>query len=282
MSKAGTGVRTIEVRRADGTGIDLDSVAVEEPLEIRLGYSDGERRQQSSISITMRTPGHDVELAVGFLLTEGIISEAGAVMAARNYGPDGTENGAQNVVQVELTDQTVCDIERLRRNYYTTSSCGVCGKASLDALYVQGGGPINDDNFRISAETLKPLPDRLREQQANFAITGGIHAAAAFDSSGKLGQLFEDVGRHNALDKLIGATLLGEELPLIDRGILVSGRASFELLQKAMMAGCPLLAAVGAPSSLAIAAATEFNMTLIGFLNQRGFNIYTGEKRVQL
>ena len=277
---ADPGMRRVRVRRAGDPGEADDWVAVEEPLEIRLGFSAGGGRHQQSISITMRTPGHDVELAVGFLLGEGIIDGAGAVAKAFGCGPVDPVSGVQNVVRIELTDETDCDIERLQRNFYATSSCGVCGKRSLDALHVQGARPVADDGLTIASSALRALPGLARGMQRNFANTGGIHASANFDSAGRVTALFEDVGRHNALDKLIGERVLCGALPMHDSGILVSGRASFELVQKAMMAGCPVLAAVGAPSSLAVDAAREFNLTLVGFLGPERFNVYTGSHRV--
>ena len=257
-----------------------DAVAVEEPLEIRLAYSrpDG-RRAEQSISVTMRTPGEDAELAAGFLLTEGIVAARGDIASIGPCGPP-APNGLINVVRVELGTGVEVDLDRLERHFYTTSSCGVCGKSSLDAVAVSGRYDIHDTRFSIDAAALGALPHRLLERQATFDATGGLHASGLFDPAGALAGVREDVGRHNALDKLIGHSLLEDRLPLADRGVIVSGRASFELLQKAMMAGLPMVAAVGAPSSLAVDLAREFGITLVGFLRTERFNIYSRPDRV--
>ena len=259
---------------------EVDAVATEEPLEIRLGYSDDDgQRTEASISITMRTPGADEELAIGFLFGEGIITSREDVDLVRPCGPPAA-NGLINVVRVELAEKVRPDVDRLERHFYTTSSCGVCGKASLDAVAVHGRYTIAESKFRIDANTLGHLPEALLSRQSVFGKTGGIHAAGLFDASGNIEEVREDVGRHNALDKLIGSALRNEQVPLLDRGILVSGRASFELLQKAMVAGCPMLAAVGAPSSLAVELAAEFDLTLLGFLRPDRFNAYTNSHRI--
>ena len=275
-------VKRLQIQRfgADGGACD-DVVATEEPLEIRLAYRrpDG-RRTQQSISITMRTPGNDGELAAGFLLTEGIIASAAQVDAIAPCGPPAA-NGLINVVRVDLAVGTEVDVERLKRNFYTSSSCGVCGKASLEAVAVQGRYDLHGTALQVSAETLGALPERLRALQSVFERTGGLHASGLFDTHGHIDAIREDVGRHNALDKLIGQALLKDELPLGDYGVVVSGRASFELMQKAMMAGIPMLAAVGAPSSLAVEFAEEFGMTLVGFLKADRFNVYSRPDRIQ-
>jgi FdhD protein len=260
--------------------VELDEVATEEPLEIRLAYSreDGSRKE-TSISITMRTPGNDDELAIGFLFGEGIIGAASDVTLVRPCGPPAA-NGLINVVRVELAEDVRPDVDRLERHFYTSSSCGVCGKASLDAVAVYGRYKIRESTFTIQRSVLGTLPDLLLERQSVFDKTGGIHASGLFDNLGNIELVREDVGRHNALDKLIGAQLRAGRIPLLDRGILVSGRASFELLQKAMVAGCPLVAAVGAPSSLAIELAQEFDLTLVGFLRPDQFNVYTNPHRI--
>jgi FdhD protein len=257
-----------------------DVVATEEPLEIRLAYSlpTGERAEKS-VSITMRTPGSDPELAVGFLFTEGIIRDAGDVHSVAPCGPP-APNGLINVVKVELAADVEVDIGRLERHFYTSSSCGVCGKASIDAVAVQGRFDLHAAPFRVGRGVLGALPHALQQQQAVFEQTGGLHASGLFDSAGKIEIVREDVGRHNALDKLIGKALADGRVPLVERGIVVSGRASFELMQKAMMAGCPLLAAVGAPSSLAVELAKEFGMTLVGFLSPGRFNVYHRSDRI--
>ena len=258
-----------------------DVVATEEPLEIRLELdgADGQRVERS-ISITMRTPGNDEELALGFLYSEGIIRQAADVLLARPCGPP-APNGLINVVRVELAPGVGVDLDRLERHFYTSSSCGVCGKASLDAVAVQGRFDIAANGFRVAQSVLGDLPAALRSDQAVFEATGGLHASGLFDAGGSIVALREDVGRHNALDKLVGSRLQAGALPLAEYGLVLSGRASFELMQKAMMAGCPLVAAVGAPSSLAVDLAREFGITLIGFLKPNRFNIYSRADRVR-
>lgn len=259
----------------------VDSVAVEEPLEIRLGYSTPDGRATRSISITMRTPGNDDELAAGFLFSESIIRTASDITSIEACGPPAPDSGNQNVVKVELGPNVAVDLDRLQRHFYTTSSCGVCGKTSLDALRVIGVEPMGSNSLAFDTDMLIAVPDKLRKSQATFDETGGLHAAAAFDGSGELIVTMEDVGRHNAVDKVIGMLLLQGRLPAVDLGLMVSGRASFELTQKALVAGMPLLAAVSAPSSLAVQLATEFEMTLVGFLRSDTFNIYAGEQRIR-
>lgn len=273
--------RQFQIRRyGSESETELDDVATEEPLEIRLGYSqDNGDRTEASISITMRTPGADDQLAVGFLFGEGIITRAADVQLVRPCGPPAA-NGLINVIRVELADDVRPDVKRLERHFYTTSSCGVCGKASLEAVAVHGRFEISESAFTISSSVLGTVPDQLLARQSVFGETGGIHASGLFDRDGNILDVREDVGRHNALDKLIGAQLRAGGVPLLDRGILVSGRASFELLQKAMVAGCPLVAAVGAPSSLAVELAEEFGLTLAGFLRPDRFNVYTNPHRI--
>ena len=256
-----------------------DHEAVEEPLEIRLGFSTPDGRAAKSISITMRTPGHDDELAAGFLYTEAIIKSAADIAAIEACGSPAPDSGNVNVVRVELQPDVEVDLGRLQRHFYTTSSCGVCGKASLDALRVTGNEALTSTAV-FREQVLIGLPDKLRATQDTFEQTGGLHAAAAFDTDGSILASMEDVGRHNALDKVIGRLLIENRLPGDSMGTLVSGRASFELLQKTLVAGIPLLAAVSAPSSLAVQLAREFNMTLIGFLRGDQFNIYSGDERV--
>ena len=258
-----------------------DNVAVEEPLEIQLSSPTTEGCAAKSISITMRTPGDDVELALGFMLTEGIIDRAQDVREAAVVGPDEVGGQLRNTVRVELEPEVVVDLERLQRHFYTTSSCGVCGKASLDALRVTGQKSLRDRKTRFRRDVIVAMPDKLRAQQELFSETGGLHAAAAFTSEGEIVSLKEDVGRHNAVDKVVGALLGAGRLPAGQLGLLVSGRASFELMQKALVAGMPLLAAVGAPSSLAVQLAQDFDMTLIGFLRADQFNIYAGQQRIE-
>ena len=281
-------VRRFDIRRI-GAGGDAgandgpevpDIVATEEPLEIRLAYSkpDGERAEQS-VSITMRTPGNDEELAVGFLFTEGIVRRYADVQSVAPCGPP-APNGLINVVRVELAPDVAVELKRLERHFYTSSSCGVCGKASLDAVAVQGAFNLHAVELKVDRDVLSRLPRELQAQQAVFEQTGGLHASGLFDASGRILAVREDVGRHNALDKLIGGQLKSGKVPLARFGIVVSGRASFELMQKAMMAGCPIVAAVGAPSSLAVDLAREFGMTLVGFLKPSGCNIYNRPDRI--
>ena len=260
-------ILTVPVRRVHGSMIEAvqDLVAVEEPLEIRIG--------DKPISITMRTPGHDVELAAGFLFGEGILAGASDL--------EGIEGNGANVVTVLLRPGVDVDHARLERNFYTTSSCGVCGKASIEAIHATGCMVLERDGFTTSSGTVHGLPGELRQSQAVFDHTGGLHAAALFDASGKLCGVREDVGRHNAVDKVIGAEALAGRTPVHNRMLLVSGRASFELVQKALMAGIPLLAAVGAPSSLAVELARRFQLTLLGFVRDDRFNVYAGEWRVK-
>ena len=274
-------VRQFEIRRIgrDG-GVKDDVVATEEPLEIRLGYfRPGGEHAEQSISVTMRTPGKDLELAVGFLYTEGIVRSPEDVLSVGPCGPPAAD-GLVNVVRVELARGVEVDLDRLERHFYTSSSCGVCGKSSLEAVAVQGRYDLHAAELEVGRAALGGLPDALRAQQDVFERTGGLHASGLFDASGRIVLVREDVGRHNALDKLIGNRLMANALPLIRFGIVVSGRASFELMQKAMMAGCPLLAAVGAPSSLAVQLAEEFGMTLVGFLEKDRFNIYARPDRI--
>lgn len=267
---------------ADDVAVTNDVVATEEPLEIRLELdgTSGDRIERS-ISITMRTPGNDEELALGFLFSEGIVKGAKDVLTA---GPCGlpARDGLINVVRVELAPGVSVELDRLERHFYTSSSCGVCGKASLDAVAIQGRFDVASNEFSVSHRVLGALPEALLSGQAVFEETGGLHASGLFDSEGKLIALREDVGRHNALDKLIGSRLQTNALPLENFGIALSGRASFELMQKAMMAGCPLVAAVGAPSSLAVELAREFGITLIGFLKHEQFNVYSRPDRVNV
>jgi FdhD protein len=257
-----------------------DHVAIEEPLEIRLGYSTPDGRATRSVSITMRTPGNDAELAVGFLFSESIVSRAQDIASVEPCGSPAPDSGNHNVIRVELTPNVSVDLGRLQRHFYTTSSCGVCGKTSLDALYATGCEPISEVAPVFTKDTLTTMPAKLRAAQRTFDATGGLHAAAVFDTAGNIELVMEDVGRHNAVDKVIGALLMQDRLPAGNHGIMVSGRASFELMQKTLVAGIPLLAAVSAPSSLAVQLAREFNMTLIGFLRGETFNIYSGEARI--
>jgi FdhD protein len=268
----------VMIERMHAAGVsacDHDTLAVEEPLEIRVGAEMADRTARTTISITMRTPGNDVELAVGFLFTEGIVGNRGQIERVGQCG------AAANVVRVSLTEAADPDLARLDRRFYTTSSCGVCGKTSIEALQTTSRYPLPVAEPVIDAELIHRLPSALREGQAVFDRTGGLHASALFDASGRLHCLREDVGRHNALDKVIGAELLAGRLPAHDRILVVSGRVSFELVQKAAMAGVPVVVAVGAPSSLAVQLAERTGMTLVGFARDGRFNIYTGKQRIR-
>jgi len=275
--------REIVLQRVGGEGSRsvADVLAVEEPLEIRLGYTREGKREQRSLSITMRTPGDDFDLAVGFLFTEGILRASAQIAGLRYCGVPAPDTGLRNVVRLDLTPDVVVDLKRMERHFYTTSSCGVCGKTSLEALEMAGCPAPLPSTFRVPACIIPKLPAALRSVQECFDRTGGLHAAALFDTEGSLLRVREDVGRHNALDKLIGSYLREEAVPLADRILLVSGRASFELMQKALMAGIPILAAVGAPSSLAVELAQRFNVTLLGFVREDRFNIYHGAERIE-
>jgi FdhD protein len=250
-----------------------DLLAVEEPLEIRIG--------ERPISITMRTPGREFELAAGFLFTEGILADRGQVQSIRYTHANGNTRQAHNSVTVELQPDVEIDFTGLERHFYTTSSCGVCGKASIEAVEAKGCAVLPRNAPVISSSVIHALPGTLRQSQAVFDRTGGLHASALFDDRGSLIDLREDVGRHNALDKLIGSQFLEGNTPLSDRIVLVSGRASFELIQKAAMAGIAVLAAVGAPSSLAVELAQRVQMTLLGFVRDGRFNIYSGSWRIR-
>ncbi|MEM9928973.1 MAG: formate dehydrogenase accessory sulfurtransferase FdhD [Bacteroidota bacterium] len=270
--------RTILRFRKGQATPQMDTLAVEEPLDIRVN-TDGRVR---SVAITMRTPGEDEDLALGFLFTEGVLgADAGAVQVQRSKGK--TPAASANVVEVVLPAGQSIDWKRLERHSYTSSSCGVCGKTSLEQVYT--AIPFAEDNgssFSIPPCILQALPAKLRSAQVLFDQTGGIHAAGLFDLSGRLLYFAEDVGRHNALDKLIGYALRQDLLPLDQHLLLLSGRASFELIQKAGMAGIQLVAAVGAPSSLAASLSEELGMTLCGFTSEQGFNCYFGEGRIEI
>ena len=267
--------RVIKITSNDIADMD-DQLVVEEPLEIQLQYGNAENRIQKSISVTMRTPGHDIELAAGFLFTEGIIKKAADILFVEQERPD------NNKLLFALQDNVVPGIQKGERNFYTTSSCGVCGKSSIDAIKTVSFYKNEKQYCRLKAEMFYELQDNLKSRQPVFETTGGIHASALFDLEGNFIAAREDVGRHNALDKLIGASLLNDELPLTDTVLLLSGRASFELIQKASMAGIKIVAAVGAPSSLAVELAKESDITLLGFLRNERFNVYSCEDRIIL
>jgi len=255
-----------------------DSVAVEEPMEVRLEVpADGETREHP-VSVTMRTPGDDFELAAGFLFTEGVVTDPHALADVR-YCRD-VDPQEYNVVTASLRDPTAFDASSLTRNFYVTSSCGVCGKASLESVEVMGCQAVPDGTLAVHESDLRALPDRLRSAQQVFDRTGGIHAAGIFGADGRITLVREDVGRHNAVDKVVGSLVLTGDLPGSEAGLVVSGRSSFEILQKAAMAGFPMVVAVGAPSSLAVTFARRFNMTLVGFAKSDGYNVYSGGERI--
>lgn len=270
-------ITRIDATRADGQRREQpDMLVAEEPLEIRVGPAG---RPRPPLAVTMRTPGDDLDLAIGFLLTEGLIGSAADVATAQLCA--GTEApNTYNVVDVTLAPDVPPPATDPSRHFYTTSSCGVCGKASIDAVRTRSRYPVADDPVRVSPTTLAGLPDRLRDSQRVFARTGGLHAAGLFTAAGELVALREDVGRHNAVDKLVGWAARERRLPLRGQLLLVSGRASFELAQKAWMAGVPVLAAVSAPSTLAVSLADEAGMTLVGFLRGPTMNVYAGGERV--
>lgn len=257
-----------------------DLLAVEEPLEIRLGFGELDLRDQKRVAVTMRTPGNDFELALGFLYTEGIIQNPNDIYKIQYCTELNSIENKENIVRVELNPAVNLDWSKLQRNFYTTSSCGVCGKESIEAIRTTCNIPKHQPQLTINPSVIVALPDKLRARQSVFEHTGGIHACALFDVDGNLHLVREDVGRHNALDKLIGAGLkMGDGL--LSSGILLlSGRASFELLQKAAMANIQVVCAVGAPSSLAVQTAQELGITLIGFLRDNRFNIYTHTERI--
>ena len=269
-----TGAR---VWRVEGGRVEErpDQLATEEPLEIRL--LQGERRR--TVAVTMRTPGADAELAAGFLFAEGVVDGRERILRVDHLA-DGAEPGCSNIVEVELAaDGPVPDLASLERHFFSTSACGVCGKAGLEKLHLRIAEPL-PPGPEVSPEVVRSLPDLLRQAQGLFAVTGGLHAAGLFDPAGALLAAREDVGRHNALDKLLGWALFAGLLPLRDHLVMVSGRSSYEILQKCLVAGVPVVCAVSAPSSLAVELANRFNVTLIGFLRGDRFNVYSGLERL--
>jgi FdhD protein len=277
--KARRGSKTkARVRRFEDGRVRVrpDILATEEPMEIRL-VTGGTKQ---TVAVTMRTPGSDFELAAGFLYGEGIISSPEDIRKI-SYCVDADADAEQqyNIVNVELREGRGYDLRQLERHFYTTSACGVCGKASLEQLELRGC-PVIPPGPEVLAETIYSLPDKLRAAQGLFEATGGLHAAALFDAEGELVALREDVGRHNATDKLIGWALLEGRLPLRDHLVMVSGRSSYEIMQKCLVGGVPVVCAVSAPSSLAVDVAREFGMTLIGFLRGTKFNVYAGFERI--
>ncbi|WP_347350655.1 formate dehydrogenase accessory sulfurtransferase FdhD [Intrasporangium sp.] len=270
-------VRSIDVN-AGSEHTRPDTLTVEEPLEIRVG--------RRPLTVTMRTPGHDIELVHGFLVSEGIIRSREDVLLARYCegavvsDDTGQEQNTYNVLDVTLAPDVAAPAEELTRSFLTSSACGVCGKASIEQLRADTTWQVRDDPLRVGAAVLAGLPERLRAQQRSFERTGGLHAAGLFTAAGEALVVREDVGRHNAVDKVVGWALLNGRLPAGGTVLMVSGRASFELTQKALMAGIPCLAAVSAPSSLAVEAAQDAGMTLAGFVRGGRLNVYSGDHRV--
>jgi FdhD protein len=274
------GIKSFEIKKFKPKGIEEspDLVVIEEPLEIRLGFGEEHNRQQKSISVTMRTPtGHDLELALGFLFTEGIISSFNDVLSIL-YCTDAGRQAEENIVRVELKPQIEVNLLSPERHFYSTSSCGICGKASIEAIE-QKCPILTKTDLKVSVEFIKTLPEVLSNNQVFFKHTGGLHAAMILNKAEKC-FLREDIGRHNALDKVIGAALQQDLLPLTDVVLIMSSRASFELIQKAAMAGISIMACVGSPSSLAIETAQVLGITLIGFLREESFNVYTHTDRI--
>jgi FdhD protein len=273
-SKTKVRVRVVEEGR---TRVRPDALATEEPMEIRLISDDAKQ----TVAVTMRTPGADFELAAGFLYGEGIVSSPDDILKI-SYCVDSELDAEQqyNIVNVELRGGRSYDPRPLERHFYTTSACGVCGKASLEQLELRGC-PVIPPGPEVAPKKIYALPEKLREAQGLFDATGGLHAAALFDREGELVALREDVGRHNATDKLVGWALLEGRLPLSDNIVMVSGRSSFEILQKCLTAGVPIVCAISAPSSLAVDVARRFGITLVGFLRGNRFNVYSGHERIR-
>jgi FdhD protein len=271
-------VRRISLDAAAPSRDGPDTLAAEEPLEIRVGPAGGRR---PALAVTMRTPGDDLDLAIGFLVTEGVIGSAADVVTAQLCAGADTPN-TYNVVDVALAPGVAPPDTDPARHFYTTSSCGVCGKASIDAVRVRSRHDVSVDPVTVDAKTLSTLPDALRAAQKAFDATGGLHAAGLFDAAGATVCVREDVGRHNAVDKVVGWAARAGRLPLTGHVLMVSGRASFELVQKATLAGIPVLAAVSAPSTLAVDLASEAGLTLVGFLRGTTFNVYSRADRVTL
>jgi len=275
------GVTETTVRKVEGieTHEQTERLAVEEPLEIRVGFKEAGRPVHRAVSITMRTPGHDRELAAGFLWTEGLISAFDQIQAVRSCGLPNS-SGQRNVVRVDLKDGISINLQGLQRHSFVNSSCGICGKTSLEVVRICRRPAIARGYPLVESSVIHRLPEKLRAAQSNFERTGGLHGAGLFTTRGDLICLYEDVGRHNAVDKLIGAQVLAGTLPLANEVLMLSGRISFELVQKAAMAGIAVVAAVGAASSLAVELARECGMTVLGFVRDGRFNIYAGQERI--
>ncbi len=273
-------VRRYSVKRIANAEAEriVDTVAAEEPLEIRASYWFKDARVSDSLALTMRTPGHDRELASGFLVSEGIVRQRPDLLDVRALGGE-----SSNEIVVELAKGIDFEGWRLARSTFVNSSCGICGKRSRDTVAEQLAPETpreESESFRFHASLIETLPSLLREHQQGFAQTGGLHAAALVNAGGQMEAVFEDIGRHNALDKLIGWAFLNGRIPLRNHLLFLSSRSSFELIQKAIMAGAPAIATVGGPSSLAIETARDFGVTLLGFVRDGRFNIYSGEWRI--
>ena len=277
-------VQSIQITKVNDLSSQIidDIIVVEEPLEIRLGYGPMDMRDETNVSITMRTPGNDFELATGFLFTEGIIKSGDDILSIKYCTNHQKSEQQYNIVRVELKPHIEFEAAVFNRNFYMTSACGICGKASIDAIAVHCRMANEKDSLTVDKRTVFSLAEKLKQKQTIFNNTGGIHAAALFKLDGELLLTMEDVGRHNALDKLIGSLIALNKLHMAEESVLfLSGRASFELLQKSAMAGIKIVCAVGAPSSLAVQTAEEFGITLIGFLRDGRFNIYSHAYRVE-
>ena len=277
-------VQSIQITKVNDLSSQIidDIIVVEEPLEIRLGYGPMDMRDETNVSITMRTPGNDFELATGFLFTEGIIKSGDDILSIKYCTNHQKSEQQYNIVRVELKPHIEFEAAAFNRNFYMTSACGICGKASIDAIAVHCRMANEKDSLTVEKRTIFSLAEKLKQKQTIFNNTGGIHAAALFKLDGELLLTMEDVGRHNALDKLIGSLIALNKLHMAEESVLfLSGRASFELLQKSAMAGIKIVCAVGAPSSLAVQTAEEFGITLIGFLRDGRFNIYSHAYRVE-
>jgi FdhD protein len=276
-------VAVVAVDKVSGAQVDLqteDVVAVEEPLGILLGYTTDHGREQRDLAVTMRTPGADLDLVLGFLFAEGVIQSAADVISIRHCDAGLESGSAGNRVRVELSESVRVPPPVFRRQALQHSSCGICGKTAVEDLKVHCGLVPVSPGFQVAGEMLRSLPDAVRQRQPVFGATGGLHAVAWFDRTGVFVDLAEDVGRHNAMDKLVGRALASGRVPLSEAVLFFSGRASFEMMQKAARAGVPVVAAVGAPSSMAVACAEAFGITLVGFLRPDRFNLYAGAARI--
>ena len=276
MSSRSTSKRVVHKIESGEMRPRSDRLVAEEPLEIRIRQGSESR----TAAVTMRTPGSDFELAAGFLFGEGIVTDSDAIQRI-DYCSDVADEQQYNVVSVHLTPDTKVDLHPLDRHFHTSSACGVCGKTSIEAIETRGVQPVRSE-ATIDAEVVSGLPDRLRADQSLFESTGGLHAAGLFATTGDLNHSREDVGRHNAVDKVVGRALLDDLVPLSDSVLMVSGRASFEIVQKAAVAGIPIVCAVSAPTNLAVDTAERFGITLVGFLRGERFNVYSGFDRICL